>query len=120
MKSLFSTDLARIRQQFKEGALLPKPALVLLEDGLQEDNIRDVPEGARPDVINDWGCLMKGKPIQRLCEEHSVPRLFAQPKTPYHNPFIESAFSTLKRAREYLGRFLDVEKATEYLQRYFA
>jgi putative transposase len=92
---------------------------LLLEGGLQEENVLDLPEGARPELINDRGRQMKAKPIQRLCEEHGMPQLFARPRTPNDNPFIESAFSTVKRAPEYPGRFLDVEKATEYFQRYF-
>jgi transposase InsO family protein len=63
---------------------------------------------------------MKAKPIQRLCEEHGMPQLFARPRTPNDNPFIESAFSTVKRAPEYPGRFLDPEQAVVYFQRYFA
>ena len=35
------------------------------------------------------------------------------------NPFIESAFSTVKRAPEYPGRFLDDREATTYFTRYF-
>lgn len=50
---------------------------------------------------------------------HLMAQLFAQPGTPNDDPFIESAFSTVKRAPEYPGRFLDVEKAAEYFQRYF-
>jgi len=47
-----------------------------------------------------------------LCEDHGLPQLFARPQTPNDNPFIESAFSTVKRAPEYPGRFL-------YFTRYF-
>jgi putative transposase len=92
---------------------------LLLEGGLQDENILDLPEGARPEVINDRGRQMKAKPIQRLCEEHGMPQLFARPRTPNDNPFIESAFSTVKRAPEYPGRFLDPEQAVLYFQRYF-
>ena len=62
---------------------------------------------------------MKAKPIQRLCEEHGMPQLFARPRTPNDNPFIESAFSTVKRAPAYPGRFLDADQAHEYFSRYF-
>ena len=48
-----------------------------------------------------------------------MPQLFARPRTPNDNPFIESAFSTVKRAPEYPGRFLDEQEATTYLARYF-
>ena len=82
-------------------------------------NILDLPEDQRPAVINDRGRQMKAKPIQRLCEEHGLPQLFARPRTPNDNPFIESAFSTVKRAPEYPGRFLDDSQAVAYFDRYF-
>jgi hypothetical protein len=34
-----------------------------------------------------------------------MPQLFARPRTPNDNPFIESAFSTVKRALEYGSNF---------------
>jgi transposase InsO family protein len=91
----------------------------LLEGGLVEQNILDLPEDQRPEVINDRGRQMKAKPIQRLCEDHGMPQLFARPRTPNDNPFIESAFSTVKRAPEYPGRFLDDGQAVAYFERYF-
>jgi transposase InsO family protein len=92
---------------------------LLLEGGLADQNILDLPEEQRPEVINDRGRQMKAKPIQRLCEEHGMPQLFARPRTPNDNPFIESAFSTVKRAPAYPGRFLDDAQANEYFSRYF-
>lgn len=94
-------------------------ARLLLEGGLVEQNILDLPEDQRPEVINDRGRQMKAKPIQRLCEDHGMPQLFARPRTPNDNPFIESAFSTVKRAPEYPGRFLDDGQAVDYFSRYF-
>jgi transposase InsO family protein len=92
---------------------------LLLEGGLVEQNILDLPEDQGPEVINDRGRQMKAKPIQRLCEDHHMPQLFARPRTPNDNPFIESAFSTVKRAPEYPGRFLDEGQAVVYFERYF-
>ena len=92
---------------------------LLLEGGLVDQNILDLPEEQRPELINDRGRQMKAKPIQRLCEDHGMPQLFARPRTPNDNPFIESAFSTAKRAPEYPGRFLDDGQAVGYFQRYF-
>ena len=92
---------------------------LLLEGGLVEQNILDLPEDQRPEVINDRGRQMKAKQIQRLCEDHHMPQLFARPRTPNDNPFIESAFSTVKRAPEYPGRFLDDGQAVVYFERYF-
>lgn len=92
---------------------------LLLEGGLVEENILDLPEDQRPELINDRGRQMKAKPIRRLCEDHGMPQLFARPRTPNDNPFIESAFSTVKRAPEYPGRFLDNDEANAYFARYF-
>jgi hypothetical protein len=41
---------------------------LLLEGGLPEEILLDLPEGARPELIKDRGRRMKAKPIQRLCE----------------------------------------------------
>jgi putative transposase len=92
---------------------------LLLEGGLVDENILDLPEDQRPAIINDRGRQMKARPIQKLCEEHGMPQLFARPRTPNDNPFIESVFSTVKRAPEYPGRFLDDGAALAYFSRYF-
>lgn len=91
----------------------------LLAGGLTDQNILDLPEDQRPEIINDRGRQMKAKPIQRLCEDHGMPQWFARPRTPNDNPFIESAFSTVKRAPEYPGRFLDDDQAIAYVKGYF-
>jgi putative transposase len=62
---------------------------------------------------------MKAKPIERLFEDHAMPRLFARPRTPDDNPFIEAAFSTAKRAPEYPGLFRDAAAAIAYFEKYF-
>ncbi|MBM3851126.1 MAG: transposase family protein [Verrucomicrobia bacterium] len=67
----------------------------LLEGGLTDQNILDLPEDQRPEIINDRGRQMKAKPIQRLCEDHGMPQLFSRPRTPNDNPFIESALMTV-------------------------
>jgi putative transposase len=91
----------------------------LLEIALAQENVLDLPDDRRPEVINDRGRQMKAKPIQRLFEDHAMPQLFARPRTPDDNPFIESAFSTAKRAPEYPGRFRDDREATAYFEKYF-
>ena len=92
----------------------------LLEWALLSENILDLPEDQRPEVINDRGRQMKAKPIKRMFDTHQMPQLFARPRTPNDNPFVESAFSTIKTAPEYPGRFLDCEDATKYFDRFFA
>jgi len=94
-------------------------ARYLLEEGLINENILDLPEEQRPEVINDRGRQMKAKTIKNMFEDHHMPQLFARPRTPDDNPFVESLFSAVKRAPEYPGRFLDCEQAVEYFNRYF-
>ena len=93
---------------------------LLLEGGLTEQRILDLPEDQRPELVNDRGRQMKAKPIQQLCKDNAMPQLFARPRTPNDNPFIESAFSTVKRAPAYPGRFLDDQQAVAYFAQYFA
>lgn len=92
---------------------------LLLEGGLGEENILGLPEDQRPEVLNDRGRQMKAKPIRQLCTDHQMPHLFARPRTPNDNPFIESAFSTVKRAPEYPGHFRDDAQAVTYFAGYF-
>jgi len=94
-------------------------ARCLLEGGLIDENVLDLPEEDRPEVINDRGRQMKAKSVKRMFEDHHMPQLFARPRTPNDNPFAESMFGTLKRAPEYPGRFLDCEAAVEYFDCYF-
>ena len=92
----------------------------LLEGALFSENILDLPEDQRPEIINDRGRQMKAKSIKRMFETLQMPQLFARPRTPNDNPFVESAFSTIKTAPGYPTRFLDCEDATKYFQRFFA
>jgi transposase InsO family protein len=94
-------------------------ALQLLEGGLVQENILDLPEGERPEVMNDRGSPMKAKTVRRLFEEHEMPQIFARPRTPNDNPFVESAFGTVKTAPEYPGRFRDQEDGQRYFDRFF-
>ena len=94
-------------------------ARYLLEEGLINENILDLSEDQRPEVINDRGRQMKAKPIKRMFEDHNMPQLFARPRTPNDNPFVESLFGTVKTAPQYPGRFLDREEGIEYFSRFF-
>ena len=90
----------------------------LLEEGLIRENILDLPEDQRPEVINDRGRQMKARSIKKMFEDNHMPQLFARPRTPNDNPFVESLFSTVKTAPEYPGRFMDRKQAVEYFTRY--
>jgi putative transposase len=94
-------------------------ARYLLEEGCINENILDLPEDQRPEIINDRGRQMKAKSIKRMFEDHHMPQLFARPRTPNDNPFVESCFGTVKTAPQYPGRFLDREEAIAYFTRYF-
>lgn len=91
----------------------------LLEGGLADENILDLPEDTRPEIISDRGRQMKARPIKRMFEDHHMPQLFARPRTPNDNPFVEAAFGTAKTAPGYPGCFLDCDHATEYFNGYF-
>ena len=91
----------------------------LLESGLLAENILDCPEEQRPEIVNDRGRQMKARSIKTIFELHGMPQLFARPRTPNDNPFVESAFGTAKTAPGYPGRFLDLEGSVRYFERYF-
>lgn len=91
----------------------------LLEGGLLQENILDLPESHRPEVYNDRGRQMKAKSVRRLFEDHKMPQHFSRPRTPNDNPFIESSFSTMKRFPQYPGRFRDREDSMNYFTDYF-
>lgn len=76
----------------------------LLEEGLINENILDLPEDQRPEVINDRGRQMKARSIKTMFEDNHMPQLFARPRTPNDNPFVESMFGAIKRAPQYHGR----------------
>jgi putative transposase len=94
-------------------------ARLLIDQALTDENILDLPEDQRPEIINDRGRQMKAKPVRQLLEDHAMPQMFARPRTPNDNPFIESAFSTVKCAPEYPGMFLDKTVAENYFNPYF-
>ena len=52
----------------------------LLEVGLADQSILELPEDQRPEIINDRDRQMKAKPIQWLCDVHRVPQLFSRPR----------------------------------------
>jgi len=91
----------------------------LIEGGLLSENILDLPETQRPEIINDRGPQMKAKPVKDMFEIHHMPQIFARPRTPNDNPFVESAFGTIKQSPRYPERFLDQNQAVDYFDRFF-
>jgi len=89
-------------------------AKVLLEGALANENVLNLPEDQRPEIINDRGRQMKARPVRQVFEDHKMPQLFARPRTPNDNPFIESMFSTVKNDPEFPDRFQDDVQAEAY------
>jgi putative transposase len=93
-------------------------AKALLEGALANENVLDLPEDQRPEIINDRGRQMKARPVRQVFEDHKMPQLFARPRTPNDNPFIESMFSTVKSDPDFPDRFQDDRHAEEYFAAY--
>lgn len=94
-------------------------AKCLLEQGLISENILDLSEDQRPEIINDRGRQMKAKSIKNMFEVHHMPQLFSRPRTPNDNPFVESMFSVVKGDPQYPGRFLDLDESYDYFKTFF-
>ena len=91
-----------------------------MKGGLINEAILDVPKDKRPEVINGRGRQMKATSIRQMFEDHHMPHLFARPRTPNDNPFVESLCGTVKTAPVYPGRFLDRDKGIAYFNRFFS
>jgi putative transposase len=89
-------------------------AKALLEGALANENVLNLPDDQRPEIINDRGRQMKARPVRQVFEDHKMPQLFARPRTPNDNPFIESVFSTVKTDPEFPDRFQDDAHAVAY------
>jgi putative transposase len=89
-------------------------AKALLEGALANESILDLPEDRRPEIINDRGRQMKARPVRQVFKDHHMPQLFARPRTPNDNPFIESMFSTVKTDPAFPDRFQDDVHAEAY------
>ena len=90
----------------------------LVDEGIEK-------EGLTPEQVviltlfNDRGTQMKAKPFRKFLEELGINQRFARPRTPNDNPFVESLFSTTKRAPEYPEEFTDDVEALIYFTTYF-
>jgi transposase InsO family protein len=90
----------------------------VLDAALVVENILDLPEGQRPEIINDHGRQLKAKPVRELLAQHEMPQRFARPRTPNDNPYVEATFSTVKRDPDYPERFRDQPDAENYFREY--
>lgn len=91
----------------------------LLDAGVAAEKLLEAPQAPRPEVINDRGRQMRAKPVRQMLSDLEMPQLFARPRTPNDNPFIEAMFSTTKGDPRYPERFRDRAQAEQYCAVYF-
>jgi len=75
--------------------------------------------GESPKSLSDRGSQMRSRSTTLFFRDLGVGQLFARPRTPNDNPFIESFFSTVKTAPAYPGYFRTLEEAFEYFKAFF-
>lgn len=74
---------------------------------------------AMPFSLSDRGPQMRSRAMGEFFQDLGVARLFARPRTPNDNPFIESLFSTVKTAPAYPEAFPLVQDAERYFFQFF-
>jgi putative transposase len=90
----------------------------LVNEGIEREGL--TPEQIEKLVLfNDRGTQMKAKPFKRFLDDLGISQMFARPRTPNDNPFVESLFATTKGALEYPGTFTDDIEAIAYFTAYF-
>ena len=76
--------------------------------------------GPVPRSLSDRGSQMRSRSTSEFFRELGVGQLFARPRTPNDNPYIESLFSTVKTHPDYPGVFPTLEEARAYFENFFA
>jgi len=92
----------------------------IFEGALCSEDIMDLPEDQRYEIVKNRDRRMSPKPPKRIFDAHQMHRRFSRPRTRNDNPFLRFTFFTIKDAREYLARFLDCEDAARYFDRFFS
>jgi len=102
-------------------SLAHEEALSLIDDAMIAENLLETPQEQLPVVVNDRGTQMKAKEVKQMFMDLGLTQTFSRPSTPNDNPFIESLFSTTKRAPTYPGWFPSNDNAgvVDYFGRYF-
>ncbi len=90
----------------------------LLQEGIENEGLTQE-QVATLTLFNDRGTQMKAKSFKAFLEDLGISQKFARPRTPNDNPFIESLFSTTKRALQYPSSFVDDVNAILYFTSYF-
>jgi len=78
------------------------------------------PAERMPVSLSDRGAQMRSRSTAEFFLDLGVARLFARPRTPNDNPFVESLFSTVKTTPAYPGVFATIEEAIAYFKQFFA
>jgi transposase InsO family protein len=102
-------------------SLAAEEALGLIDSAIITENLLEVPEERLPVVVNDRGSQMKAKEVKQMFADLGLTQLFARPRTPNDNPFVEALFGTVKTAPVYPGWFPsnDGKMVTDYFHQYF-
>ena len=102
-------------------SLAAEEALGLIDSAIITENLLEVPEERLPVVVNDRGSQMKAKEVKQMFADLGLTQLFARPRTPNDNPFVEALFGTVKTAPVYPGWFPsnDGNVVTDYFHQYF-
>ena len=84
----------------------------LLAEGLQD--------GPAPTSLSDRGGPMRSRSTAEFFVGLGVARLYARPRTPNDNAFVESLFATVKTAPAFPDVFPTLAEARAYFERFFA
>jgi putative transposase len=76
--------------------------------------------GPMPRSLSDRGAQMRSHTTTEFFRVLGIAQLFARPRTPNDNPFIESLFATVKTAPAFPDAFPTVASAIEYFTSFFA
>ena len=72
-----------------------------------------------PKSLSDRGAQMRAHSTREFFQDLGIAQLFARPRTPNDNPFIESLFATVKTHPNYPVAFPSLEKAVKYFIEFF-
>ncbi len=78
-----------------------------------------LPPEAMPFSLSDRGPQMRSHSMREYFQDLGIGRLFARPRTPNDNPFIESLFATVKTAPAYPEVFPTEDDARAYFTTFF-
>ncbi|UCG64560.1 MAG: hypothetical protein JSW12_18335 [Deltaproteobacteria bacterium] len=91
----------------------------LIEGALVAKNIPHLRENHRPEIVDDRHRQMEVAFHQEDTRVAPNARAICPTTNPNNNPFVVSAFGTVKTAPEYPGRFLHQEDSSRYFDMYF-